>query len=153
MPLVEAARRRITAEHERHELGTLAVFYKTAAEMLMLAQDYVTGEALCDEALRCFRLVDDFDCSGLIEGCQMLQQIAASNKPRTPPPSEGGAVTRDAFCLVMLVRTEKLSAEDLQRCQAAFDALDEDGSGTLDMADVHAARQREEEARHASGAV
>ena len=40
----------------------------------------------------------------------------------------------------MLVRTEKLSAEDLARCQAAFDALDADGSGTLDIADVVAAR-------------
>ena len=50
------------------------------------------------------------------------------------------SVTRDAFCLVMLVRTEKLGADDLKRCQAAFDALDADASGTLDMDDVAAHR-------------
>jgi hypothetical protein len=34
----------------------------------------------------------------------------------------------------MLARTDQLKADDLKRCQAAFDALDADGSGTLDMA-------------------
>ena len=38
----------------------------------------------------------------------------------------------------MLVRTEKLSAEDLARCQLAFDTLDTDGSGTLSAAEVDA---------------
>ena len=44
MPLVALARKRITAEHERDELGTLAVFYKTAGELCCLAQDYAQGE-------------------------------------------------------------------------------------------------------------
>ena len=66
----------------RDELGTLAVFYKTAAELYMLAQDYTGGEHLCNEALRCFHKVHDFDCSGLIEGCEMLLNIAKSNKPK-----------------------------------------------------------------------
>ena len=48
----------------------------------------------------------------------------------------GGGVTRDAFCLLMLVRTDKISGADLRRCQKAFDQLDADGSGTLDMEDV-----------------
>ena len=47
-----------------------------------------------------------------------------------------GVITRDAFCLLMLVRSEKLDADDLRRCQAAFDALDADGSGALDEADL-----------------
>ena len=34
----------------------------------------------------------------------------------------------------MLVRTDQLSVDDLKRCQAAFDALDADGSGTLGTA-------------------
>ncbi len=38
VPLVEAAKLRIGPQHERDELGTLAVFYKTAAELYMLAQ-------------------------------------------------------------------------------------------------------------------
>ena len=42
-----------------------------------------------------------------------------------------GVITRDAFCLLMLVRSEKLDADDLRRCQAAFDALDADGSGPV----------------------
>ena len=81
-PLVEAAKLRIGAQQERDELGTLAVFYKTAAELYMLAQDYTGGEHLCNEALRCFNKVHDFDCSGLIEGCEMLLNIAKSNKPK-----------------------------------------------------------------------
>jgi hypothetical protein len=52
----------------------------------------------------------------------------------------GAGVSRDAFCLMMLVRTEKIEPEDLRRCQAAFDTLDADGSGELDMEDVIAAR-------------
>ena len=82
VPLVEAAKLRIGAQQERDELGTLAVFYKTAAELYMLAQDYTGGEHLCNEALRCFHKVHDFDCSGLIEGCEMLLNIAKSNKPK-----------------------------------------------------------------------
>ncbi|KOO27827.1 tetratricopeptide tpr_1 repeat-containing protein [Chrysochromulina tobinii] len=82
VPLVEAAKLRIGAQQERDELGTLAVFYKTAAELYMLAQDYTGGEHLCNEALRCFHKVRDFDCSGLIEGCEMLLNIAKSNKPK-----------------------------------------------------------------------
>ena len=39
-----ATRKRLTAEHERGELGTLAVWYKTVGEMAMLAQDYKYGE-------------------------------------------------------------------------------------------------------------
>ena len=35
---------------------------------------------------------------------------------------------------------EKLDMEDLQRCQTAFDTLDADASGELDMEDVVAAR-------------
>lgn len=50
-------------------------------------------------------------------------------------PASGG-ITRDAFCLVMLLRTEKVDIGDLRRCQAAFDTLDADGSGVLDMDDV-----------------
>lgn len=57
----------------------------------------------------------------------------------------GGAITRNAFCLLMLVRTEKISADELKRCQSAFDSLDVDGSGTLDMEDVIAARQKAHE--------
>jgi hypothetical protein len=58
--------------------------------------------------------------------------------------SHGTSVTRNAFCLLMLVRTETLSADDLRRCQMAFDSLDLDGSGTLDMQDVLAAKLKAE---------
>ena len=56
----------------------------------------------------------------------------------------GGGIPRDAFCLLMLVRTGKLELADLQRCQAAFDSLDADGSGTLDLEDVASAQARAE---------
>ena len=89
--MVEAARRRIGAQHEANELGTLAVFYKTAAELYMLAQDYAGGEDLCHEALRCFRKVSDFDCSSLIEGCETLLSIAQANKPKQLKAAAAGA--------------------------------------------------------------
>ena len=82
MSLVQLAKQRITPQHERDELGTLAVWYKTVGEMAMLAQDYPTGEGLLNDALRCFKKVQDFDCTSLIEGCEMLLQIAESNKPK-----------------------------------------------------------------------
>ena len=72
-----------------------------------------------------------------------LWELAASEEFRRLDlrRAEGAGVSRDAFCLMMLVRTEKLDAADLKRCQGAFDALDADGSGELDMADVQAARE------------
>jgi len=45
LPLVEYARGRITPQHEKDDIGTLAVFYKTAGELCMLAQEYQQGEA------------------------------------------------------------------------------------------------------------
>jgi len=82
LPLVAAARARITPAHERDDVGTLAVFYKAAGELCMLAQDYSQGEELLNEALRLFALVPNFDCSGLIQGCQMLLNIAEANNPQ-----------------------------------------------------------------------
>jgi len=92
LPLIAAARKRIKPEHERDETGTLAVLYKTLAEIHMLAQDYSGGEEVLREAMRCFRLVKDFDCASLIEGCEMLLGIAESNKPKaTPAPAPAPA--------------------------------------------------------------
>jgi len=79
LPLIALARERITAQHERDDTGTLAVFYKTAGEMYMLAQDYVQGEKLMLEALKLLHDLKSFDCQSLIEGCEMLLSIAESN--------------------------------------------------------------------------
>jgi hypothetical protein len=49
-----------------------------------------------------------------------LKQLDLCHQPN-------GGISRDAFCLLMLYRTDKLEADDLRRCQAAFDALDADG--------------------------
>ena len=94
LPLIAAARRRITHKHEREEIGTLAVLYKTVGEIHLLAQDYVGGEGVLKEAVRCLKLVHDFDCASLIEGCEMLLNIAASNKPK--PPAAAGASSSSA---------------------------------------------------------
>ena len=64
------------------------------------------------------------------------------------------SVTRDEFCLAMLVRMEKISADDLSRCQAAFDKLDVVRNGVLDQNDVsewHRRRRRREEEQRAAG--
>jgi len=45
-------------------------------------------------------------------------------------------VTKNEFCLGMLLRMEKLQIEDLQRCQHAFDRLDVTRTGRLDMHDI-----------------
>ena len=93
LPLVAQARARLAAAdgaHARDDLGTLAVFCKTAGELCMLAQDYVQGEALLREALAHFARVPNFDCTGLIEGCNTLLQIAEANNPKRPSPARGG---------------------------------------------------------------
>jgi len=82
LPLVEIARGRITPQHEKDDIGTLAVFYKTAGELCMLAQEYQQGETLLHEALRLFENVPNFDCGSLIEGCNMLLSIAETNNPQ-----------------------------------------------------------------------
>ena len=87
LPLISATRRRITSAHERDELGTLAVLYKTVGEIHLLAQDYAGGEEVLHEAVRCFKKVHDFDCASLIEGCEMLLNIAKSNQKSKPGPS------------------------------------------------------------------
>jgi hypothetical protein len=78
-----------------HGAWVAAVLYKTLAEIHLLAQDYVGGEAVLHEAMRCFKLVKDFDCTSLIEGCQMLLGIAEANKPKQagaqPPGTQGRA--------------------------------------------------------------
>jgi len=81
-PLIKAALARIQPRHEKDELGTLAVFYKTVGEIYMLAQDYTAGKTLINDALRCFHKIQDFDCSSLIEGCTMLLGVADANMPK-----------------------------------------------------------------------
>ena len=95
MAMVRDARKRLTAEHERNELGTLAVWFKTVGEMAMLAQDYRYGEELIGEALRLLRKIDNFDCQSLIDGCVALLGIAESNKYKAAPgkqPASGGGM-------------------------------------------------------------
>ena len=99
VPLVALARKRITKQHEKDDIGTLAVFYKTAGELCCLAQDYAQGEELLCEALRLLRKVTDFDCSSLIEGCEQMVAIAYSNQAKEPPRvvdvTEGAAPNLD----------------------------------------------------------
>ena len=45
-------------------------------------------------------------------------------------------VTKNEFCLAMLVRMEKISEEDLRSCQAAFAKLDATETGRLDQHDL-----------------
>ena len=96
VPLIRAARARITKQHEREELGTLAVLYKTVGEIHLLAQDYGGGEEVLHEAVRCFKKVSDFDCASLIEGCEMLLNIAASNKKSKAGSAAGVSAARPA---------------------------------------------------------
>ena len=91
LPLIAATRKRLTPAHERDELGTLAVLYKTVGEIHLLAQDYAGGEDVLHEAVRCFKRVKDFDCQSLIEGCEMLLNIAQSNMQKSAAASTSPA--------------------------------------------------------------
>ena len=51
-------------------------------EIHLLAQDYAGGEHILREAVRCLNKVDDFDCSGLIGGCEELLKIAVANQKK-----------------------------------------------------------------------
>ena len=42
VPLVRAAVARVTEAHEKEDVGTLAVLYKSAGELCMLAQEATT---------------------------------------------------------------------------------------------------------------
>ena len=88
IPLINACRQRIKPLHERDELGTLAVLYKTVGEIHLLAQDYKGGEVVLNEAVRCLKKVSDFDCASLIEGCEMLLNIAMSNQKAGIPSKD-----------------------------------------------------------------
>merc|ERR1712032_632356 len=47
-------------------------------------------------------------------------------------------ITRAEFCLYMLVKMGRVEEEELRASQAAFDALDQTGTGTLDLLDLTA---------------
>lgn len=91
LPLIAAARGRLTAAHEKDELGTLAVFYKTTGEICCLAQAYEDGEELLEESLRLLAKVDNFDVSSLVDGCNSLLSIAQANNPRLSEVGNGEA--------------------------------------------------------------
>ena len=91
LPLIAAARGRLTAAHEKDELGTLAVFYKTTGEICCLAQAYEDGEELLEESLRLLAKVDNFDVSSLVDGCNSLLSIAQANNPRFSEVGNGEA--------------------------------------------------------------
>eukprot|EP00967_Tisochrysis_lutea_P063072 scaffold81223_cov35-Tisochrysis_lutea.AAC.3 len=79
LPSIRQACERITPDHAKNDPGTLAVFYKTAGELAMLAQDYQLGGSLVREAIRVFAMVEGFDCSSLVDGCHALLAIADAN--------------------------------------------------------------------------
>merc|ERR1711924_340960 len=68
-----------------------------------------------------------------------LWELAASQQMQSLGLCSSMAyVTRNEFCLAMLVRMDKITPEDLKRCQEVFDRLDADGSGRLDALDIRA---------------
>jgi len=56
-------------------------------------------------------------------------------------------ITRSEFCLYMLVKMNRVSKEELQSCQDAFDSLDSGGDGYLDLKDVDIHKKMTEHAR------
>lgn len=88
LPVIREACARVAPSHTTSDPGTLAVFYKTAGELAMLAQDYQLGADVLREALRFFDMVRGFDCASLVEGCHSLLSIAAANQTEASAISE-----------------------------------------------------------------
>ena len=57
-------------------------------------------------------------------------------------PNEDAVIDRLEFLQYMLVTMGKVSQEDVDKVLGMFDALDEDGSGSLDVEDIKAAERR-----------
>eukprot|EP00286_Rhodomonas_abbreviata_P021916 CAMPEP_0181307184 /NCGR_PEP_ID=MMETSP1101-20121128/10732_1 /TAXON_ID=46948 /ORGANISM="Rhodomonas abbreviata, Strain Caron Lab Isolate" /LENGTH=439 /DNA_ID=CAMNT_0023413359 /DNA_START=114 /DNA_END=1433 /DNA_ORIENTATION=+ len=53
----------------KSEKGTIAVIFKTAAELLMLAGEYGRSRPYLQRALKLLEAIKDFDCSVLIQSC------------------------------------------------------------------------------------
>ena len=73
------------------------------------------------------------------------RHIAAPTPPHQPRPTHSWPVVAyswQEFCLMMLVRLERISPEDLSHCQEAFNRLDVSKNGQLDWRDVNAMRAR-----------
>jgi tetratricopeptide (TPR) repeat protein len=88
LPVIREACARVAPIHASCDPGTLAVFYKTAGELAMLAQDYQLGSDVLREALRFFAMVRGFDCSSLVEGCHSLLSIAGNNQVASSASSQ-----------------------------------------------------------------
>jgi len=72
-----------------------------------------------------------------------LWELAAGNEMRELGLSESDAyVRRNEFCLAMLVRMEKVSHDELRRCQNAFDKLDVTRTGKLTRHDLQIFQRR-----------
>ena len=72
-----------------------------------------------------------------------LWELASGDQMRSLGLSQSDDfVTREEFCLMMLVRLERISPEDLSQCQEAFNRLDVSKNGQLDWRDVNAMRAR-----------
>lgn len=70
-----------------------------------------------------------------------LWELAAGEQLQSYGLSESLAyVTRNEFCLAMLIRMEKIGVRDLQACQRAFDRLDVTNNGKLTMNDIRERR-------------
>lgn len=76
---------------------------------------------------------------------EQLWELASGDQMRALGLSQSDDfVTREEFCLMMLVRLERITPEDLQLCQGAFDKLDVLKNGQLDWRDLRAADARRE---------
>ena len=74
---------------------------------------------------------------------EQLWELASGDQMRSLGLSQSDDfVTREEFCLMMLVRLERISPEDLSQCQEAFNRLDVSKNGQLDWRDVNAMRAR-----------
>lgn len=72
-----------------------------------------------------------------------LWELAAGEQVRALGLSQSDHyVTKNEFCLAMLVRMEKISEEDLRSCQAAFAKLDATETGRLDQHDLREHKRR-----------
>lgn len=144
-PIQEACRRidQLQMVEQHTDDGTVAVFYKTAGELLMLAGLYTEAVGLLDRAGKMLKEIKDFDCSSLIESVEYMS-VFAKGQLKTAPATAApvAAAPAEAQQPEEEKPEEELLNEPLgsggpmrMSMPPAHDATDLDGGSTSELLD------------------
>jgi len=117
--------------------GTVAVFYKTAGELLMLAGEYQKSIELLNRAGEMLRQIEDFDCTSLIESVDYMSTFAKSqlhSKPQVVTAADAalgdGQTSEQSEVVEPLHEPQQSGGPMFMSMPPAHDATDLDDSVT-----------------------